>query len=315
MYYLGLLIGLGPLIVYFPLTDVISNLLVELFFLQSIYPLLNLDSPLWTVSAFMICYIIFPFLFNRLINKSDKFLFRLAFWMETLGILSVLIFNFFAPFLMIVLHTNFLFRLLQFIIGICFGILSRKNTFGFENEQFRTDMFSCIILSSFFLCFTLTAFTYGEERILRYFAYSYFAEFVLPWVYGYWIMYLTRPDSAPCFTTRILSISILRELGEYSYSLYCLHFPLFYYFSWAVATNPSGISYDVLPIKIWYFNIPGYWNFEPWAIIPILAILIIIASAAFYFIEDPIRKFINNYSLYYEANANNSVLNDHEIIN
>ena len=54
------------------------------------------------------------------------------------------------------------------------------------------------------------------------------------------------------------------------------------------------MSVEALPLRYWYYNIPGFWNLEYWVIIPMLSLLIIIAAAFYLYIEEPIRNYLNS---------------------
>lgn len=86
-------------------------------------------------------------------------------------------------------------------------------------------------------------------------------------------------------TKWFLTLKPCKYLGEISYSLYCLHWPLLNWLAWIV--KHEGISNDAVP------STSGFYFFFPSWSIPLIAVYcIVIASIFHYALESPARKAI-----------------------
>jgi len=86
-------------------------------------------------------------------------------------------------------------------------------------------------------------------------------------------------SGGPAWLTRLLSWSPLLLLGEASYAVYLLHYPVFTYFTWI--WNSTGLKhYDPAAQS----NVPFYITY--------LAVLIGVSILSFKFLEQPARKLI-----------------------
>lgn len=85
----------------------------------------------------------------------------------------------------------------------------------------------------------------------------------------------------------------MRFLGEISYSIYCFHAPVIFLSAWAVVDR--GVNYAALPLVKAPNGTMGYFVFPPWAIIPLLAVIILVATAVHYCIERPSRELLNGH--------------------
>lgn len=73
--------------------------------------------------------------------------------------------------------------------------------------------------------------------------------------------------------------------------MYCFHSPVIFLSAWAVVNK--GVNYAALPLVKAPNGIYGYFVFPPWAILPLLGVIVIVATAVHYAIEKPCRNFLN----------------------
>lgn len=124
----------------------------------------------------------------------------------------------------------------------------------------------------------------SDAAFFSWFRFMGHAEFILPLVHALWLWGLSTPGcSGP--TQWILSSRPMRWLGDVSYALYCLHYPLFNWCAWAVAH--AGISSSAVEPD------GDYYRFFPsWGVIPIFLVCLAIATAAHILLERPARGAI-----------------------
>jgi peptidoglycan/LPS O-acetylase OafA/YrhL len=123
--------------------------------------------------------------------------------------------------------------------------------------------------------------------------YSGYAEFILPVVHTAWLSGLASPACGGA-TKRILSMPPLKLLGDVSYALYCLHFPVL---QWAVyVVRHRGVSYSQVPL--YHPDLfDGYYAFPAWALAPLVAISLAVAELAHMLLERPARRRISGVAL------------------
>ena len=124
VYYVGLVIGIAPLILYE--SSSAQNLALNVVFactmLQSVtLQGLGFDGPLWTVSAFAVCYCLFP-LFLRLFRPLS--LPTLIWWFRGLSLLTAVSS---VGVLSGVSHFFFAWRVPQFVLGIVAALIATRS--------------------------------------------------------------------------------------------------------------------------------------------------------------------------------------------
>ena len=72
--------------------------------------------------------------------------------------------------------------------------------------------------------------------------YNFYMEFALPPLQGFWLMCLSQAGKGP--TSWVLNSKVGKFLGEISYSLYCLHWPVLNWVCWAFAGDMRGVPVD-----------------------------------------------------------------------
>ena len=227
-------------------------------FVQAYFPqyALSLNSPAWTISVEMLFYILFPLLLLmekrsiRLFTAITITLFIVSqgihLWYYQGGIkLSEKIegYTFYNP----------LIHMSQFLIGMIGGYLYKRYTGTKRFIFFPTILFVAIILLIVF----------RPESL------SYHVGLIAP-VFMLFILFTAINDP------RILNINAVVFLGEISYGIYILQFPVYKFF-------------DAMNAR--YMHIP-----EPYFFWFALCMLILAASISYTIFEKPLRRKINSIS-------------------
>ena len=163
IYYLGLLIGLGPFLVYAPdVASLVASAVLTPLGLQSFAPVsgVNWDGPLWTVSALLLCYSVFPPALRRLSRCTSR---ALLAWLCGLSALSAAVMGLWLTLIpegwasATILHLCGPFRLPQFMVGVCAGILTRRHPMPPWAACACAEAVSVVLLVSLGLCAWVTA--------------------------------------------------------------------------------------------------------------------------------------------------------------
>ena len=252
MYCAGLALGLVPFLVYThdPATltvSVIASLSVTTAIISPGQLSGAWDGPLWTVSAFAVCYALFPWLLRRLQPLSCAQLraacLGLAALSATIGIAWIGATGLAAtpP-----LHFFALFRLPQFALGVARALLAQRRPL--RRPVLRAELCSAALGLNLLACALAVASVAGRQTgpaaSLLWWKWCYLAEFALPVLHAEWLAALSSPAGARGLSARLLSSGPLRLLGAWSYSLYCIHFPLIQWLAWTAA---GRISYAAVP--------------------------------------------------------------------
>ncbi len=261
VYYLALLmmfvyffIRLKILKVPFIYAPNITDTLLNLTFLQAWIPekAQTINTAAWSLSVEALFYISFPFLFNHLVKKyNNKHILMTAI---LFFVFSQVLFHYFIKHFTNPLYYYFqpLFHLNEFVMGIAVGKIAIANHKQHNNFLPLIGITTLIILS---LYFPIKGLQYhnGMMAIL-------FCPF---------IFLLTKDKS---IISTIFTHKKLIWLGEISYSIYILQFPVFYFFTATISF--FGFEYQ----QSWFF----YY----------LVILIIVSGICYEMVEKPMRRRI-----------------------
>jgi peptidoglycan/LPS O-acetylase OafA/YrhL len=106
-----------------------------------------------------------------------------------------------------------------------------------------------------------------------------FGEAIFPPLYAIWLYAFTQaPDS---WSYQIFSWKYLRKLGDYSYAIYCLQFPIVQYYAWMRFGNHYFYTKESDDMTI---------QLESWESVPVFVILLIISMIVHNWIEKPCRR-------------------------
>lgn len=270
VYYLGLAAGLAPLIVYADTYVIATSVPIALLALQSLTCIVGVlwDPPLWTVSAFIFCYLCFPVLLRWLRERSTR---QLTAVLVACFVASSVLPSVWLPLTGLAESTSFLhsfagFRLLHFTIGVATALLAKR--VPCPRPTLVAEACALLLAANQVACLAGTA-----HNFTRWFWYQYFAEFLLPPVHAAWLWALTSPGCAGPSRT-VLASAPLSLLGDVSYSLYALHWPTLIWSAWAF--EGRGISRAAVPE---YAN--GWYVYPAWAFLPALAVCLVVAAGAY----------------------------------
>jgi len=305
MYALGLLLGAIPFVMFtYPnlqgpgsMSTFLFSLFTALTFSQAVvmWQSDGWNGVLWSVSAFAICYALFPRLLASLRRRSPATLARLTHLILPAVCVSIPIGLLVVPFLahlaplVWVSHFSVVLRFVQFSLGVASGLHFQHSPPA--SPVFRLEVYSALLLLNQAACVLFTARVKARNATVVWQTYSLFAEWFISGLLAAWLRALVSPAAARSPSARILSSAPLQSLGAISYAVYTLHLPILSWGCWAVF-GWNGVQ----PMQ------PG-WRpvlagglpllFPTWALGPFIAVILVIAKAAHHLLEAPARKRIN----------------------
>eukprot|EP01104_Vermistella_antarctica_P017010 TRINITY_DN5935_c0_g1_i2.p1 TRINITY_DN5935_c0_g1~~TRINITY_DN5935_c0_g1_i2.p1 ORF type:complete len:443 (+),score=64.60 TRINITY_DN5935_c0_g1_i2:365-1693(+) len=306
MYYLSLVLTVPAFIAYGAsnLMNIVGNLVFAPLLLESFTLLGNTwNPPLWQISAFAFCYLIYPYIgFVR----HERAWWAYAPPLYVLPMVALAASMYWGIPLGIV-HTWVGVRIPQFIIGCIVGVLIRNRLDG-DIETVASGHFWCIVsesltftlLGSFILCYVLGV-RFGPGA---WWYYMIWVEFVIVPVHCLWIYALVLASSSPAAsfspTIRLFSSVGMRKLGDISYSVYVLQWFVLNTYSWVKEwsvvqqqTRNRGMPMGGDD------TVQGLFVLENYEILAILAIDIVIALLCHVYVEVPCReKLVAYFSRY-----------------
>ena len=250
-------------------TKVVAKVGMEVALLQSWFPLgCGVNCPGWSLSAEAFFYATFPFIvvnLNKLSTKVNVALF-LAAWLASIAVsaISDLLdlpssgrFFFFAAY-------NPLLHLPQFCIGVIAGIIFLRKKAELTGASMHYNTAGLAPLVALFILIGIAV----TKTDLRY---TYFNNGLLAPLFAGLIVAMALRQS---WLTRLLGLHWFVMLGEASYAVYILQFPLAGWWSWLIhgTWKPSFIS----PLELLAFS----------------AVLTIVAITAFLLVERPTKRIL-----------------------
>ena len=310
LYMLGLLLSAVPFVLFTAprvlgtgnLLEFILSAITAPLLLQSVvtWKCTMWNGVLWSVSAFCICYCCFPALLRRLRRLCSA---KLACLVHSiLPTVCIAIGVFFIAFsklrFVYVLHFFVGFRMIQFSLGVASGLHFQR--VKEPPSRLRLELLSVFFLLNQAACILLTAWAPPLQAAYWWSMYSFLAEWVLTGVYATWIRALAHPDCAGFLTARLLSSTPLSKLGQLSYAVYTLHFPVLNWVALIVQGLPQARmfnpGFEKNNIRKESPNNFGWFVFPAWAL-PLLFIVVILVAALFHaLLERPARNALNRRS-------------------
>ncbi len=283
VYYVSLLVALAPMVIYRTNTEIAFSVPFTLLGIQSLTIVGNhWNGPLWTVSTFAGCYLVFPFLLGFLRVKSNRWICGYMACMQLVSMFTFGLGSIVIP--AEILRIFFPMRISHFAMGICAGLLAKRSVSLPVSPTVMAEICSFILFLGMVLCAVVTGISTSNWG-----TFMLFYEFSVPIVHCLWLLALSNP-SCGGLTQKLLSTKPLRALGDISYSLYCFHFPTLNWFAWAVTAK--GVSFEAVPsftkngVNGWFIYSSG------WPIAPALLVCMLVATVAHILLEKPARQVI-----------------------
>ena len=247
----------------------LTDLSLNLMMVQSWFPekAMTLNKPGWSLSVEFFFYLLFPLLMNHLYSKmrfKTLLLWIILFWISSQIVLHLFIFKIIdIPFYkMQDIFYHPLLHLNSFLMGNIAGLFFLKK-YGIYTKNYR---FKILLILSVLLI--LLKFSSGLN----------YHNGLLSIIFVLLILYISFNNDK---ITKIVSNRYFVFLGEISYGIYILQFPI-----WAMLSNYRmrkyfGINIEENPLMTFTIR---------------LIILIIIAGFSFVYFEKPIRNRIKRFS-------------------
>eukprot|EP00727_Mastigamoeba_balamuthi_P008320 m51a1_g411 hypothetical protein (1348) ;mRNA; f:753249-761576 len=294
-YYVSLALGLAPFLL------VTRQKLLLVSALSFVITGNEWVGPLWQVSAFVLCYLVYLCVHRRLRVASAPALWVLAALCYLAPACATTALVVYVPIISGLAHLFFPVRLPHFLLGAVLGeaieraledrrMLSRQCTNGepllgdraVGSEGDVVPAYGCSdgIVDALSVVLALTQ---GASFGVNYAApglwstYTLLCEMWVCAVHAVWLFYMVRGPAS--LTTRLLCTAPLQWLGGVSYALYCLHWPLLRLYVWAYTRSLLDRQ------NIWF-------ALEPWHIAIVLPVLVALSFLFDRFVSEPIRKAV-----------------------
>lgn len=286
MYYFSLLLTIPDMILFvrkISTTDFILSLIFTPLFLQSLTVAGSFwNFPLWQISAFAICYAIYPFILKPLKSKYGLAIGIASYITQVLIFLGV----YFGKITkLLIIHKEVLVRAPSFFLGVLLGLKlhaqneeERKSTENSSSKPKWNRYTLGVELTTLFLTLaTVLSILMPYINFIGAFPFMYWCQFLLSPVYCLWFYFICKAPEGG-LTIPFFSSWIMVNLGEISYSLYVLQWPVMEAYSllrvWAIS-YPKGTLADS-------------------ELLGVLCTLICASLVCYHYIENPARKWITD---------------------
>lgn len=285
VYYLGLALALPQFMRYTEGFNFWSGIPISLLGVQSVTLVGGLfwNGPCWTVSCLAFCYLCFPRL-TRWLGADQRRPMKTFLWICVFALLDTL--SKLSPVLGLITYVWFPFRLPHFLLGMCAYMIAAQAQANSLTKWCMTratavsDSCSLVCVLNIIICAHTT---YRKNDPVSFFTHIYMSSAILPPLHAVWLMALASP-TCNSYTKQALCSRPLKFLGQISYSLYLTHYTVIVYICWVVTRSVPPMN------QIW--QLPGFYYLPEWYILPVLCVVIAVATAVHYLIERPARAAI-----------------------
>jgi peptidoglycan/LPS O-acetylase OafA/YrhL len=198
------------------------------FFLQTWFSSTLINVPLWSICSQFFCYTLFPTLVGpfHTVRNTTRFVSEITlFWQFYAAMFMLLL----VPVNYMTAHLYPTQSLPLFLIGCIFGSQALTNLSVIKTEKYikqwnKINNTLTILITVIWITQISLSFNFEGAGIIS----RIFGEIFLPPVYGIWLYSFTQaPDS---LASIIFNMDIFQTLGNYSFSIYCFHFPIMQYY-------------------------------------------------------------------------------------
>ena len=262
----------------------IAAFIIESIFAQGYVGVGLINGPLWSVCAQWFFYWLFPLLTDRIHRKRTGG--EIALWSLLYVVAYVVSWLGFALLTgggsvyggYLQAHLQPVQKLPLFLLGMMFGSEALlRSADATPRAPFKWKMIAdgCTAAVALYTIYQGTATRLTGDPLAGFNSRIY-GELAFPMLYVIWLFALTQAPTSLSY--RVFTWTPFRRLGDYSFALYCLHFPVLHYYAWA----RYGGEY-------WGHKNRGGALLHSWEVFPCLVLLLAVAAAAYYLIERPCR--------------------------
>lgn len=236
--------------------------IINFFLLQSWLPNSTINFAAWSLSVEVFFYILFPFLFPLLRNLSYSTLNIIVFFLIIYCIEKSYFRELYSIIPVPIIHTP------VFVLGVIVGIMYKKtnDSFFLKNIENRISRFSTYAILLLIAILILSIYKLGA---------SSFNDTIPVVIFTLIIPFLSWDKS---YISILLSNKHLVFLGNISYSLYILQFPLKFWFD-LILMKLTSVDYKVNSTLYFYI---------------FFVFCLSVSTVLFYLIEEPSRKRIRH---------------------
>jgi peptidoglycan/LPS O-acetylase OafA/YrhL len=238
--------------------------------IQAWHPALsgNWNRPSWSVSTEAFFYLLFPILGAWVVRRQQHAL-RIGVISWALAILSSVLCLLFVPNIgasfsrLEIFLFNPMLRLPEFMIGICCGVWSSRQKAPVLQRFLWLSMAACVV----------------SIPLLVRLPWLLVSNGMLAPLFGVVIIGLS---SSTGIARKVLGNRVMVHLGQASFSLYLLHFPVFFWMSYLAKHGAAD-------------RFSGEWSSpsdSPWLFAFYVTLCVLVSLASFAYIETPARRAV-----------------------